>query len=82
MKDCNKKLEEFIFNWAKQYKYLDEQGTLNGKDSYDVGYDIKADIENSHFYQAPKDMYDIWYDLFLEEDILPILITLGAAKSE
>ena len=53
MDDLTNRLEEFIRQWATQHHYFDKNGTLHNQDCYDVGYDLKADIESSPFNDAP-----------------------------
>ena len=73
-----KALEEFILKWARKHRYLDRNNTLKGRQLYDVGYDLKSDIERSQFNDAPRDCFDYWYDLFLDDCIVPILLAHGA----
>lgn len=70
-------------------EYFDKNGTLTKHVASDVGYDIKQDIEKSRF--NPMSAYgdydynmafDEWYDLFLWDEIVPILIELGAISEE
>lgn len=80
--NSNDRLREFVHTWVKEYNYLNARGTLSDRDAYDVGYDLKPDIEESMFNRAEKDDFDDWYDLFLEDEIIPILVELGAIYEE
>ncbi len=75
-------LENFINEWAKQNHYFNEQGNLSEHVVYDVGYDLKPDIEQSEFNQSSQGDFDGWYDLFLEDVIIPILTKLGAVNED
>ena len=74
-------LEEYILQWAKRHHRLDRNGTLEGKNCYDVGYDMKPDIEVSIFNEAPRDCFDYWFEFFLDDCIVPILLNLGAKNA-
>lgn len=69
--------------------FFDENGTLSKHVASDIGYDIKSDIEASRF--NPLSAYgnydyevafDEWYDLFVWDEIIPILVELGAIDEE
>lgn len=80
--NSNDGLREFVRNWVKTYNYLNADGTLSDYVASDVGYDLKPDIEESRFNQAAKDDFDDWYDIFLDDEIIPILVELGAISED
>ncbi len=77
-------IKEYILKWLEESNYLDEFGTLNGKSAYDVGYDMKSDFEDCEYNPVQKineeweQEYDEVFDEMLEENIIPILVELGA----
>lgn len=76
----DQKLKDFIYHWAIQHNYFDGNFTLKNHALYDVGYDLKSTVEDSRFNDSPGEHFDIWYDLFLEDEIIPILISYGALE--
>lgn len=84
-KDC---IKQFVEEWATKYGYLDDNGTLSEHVDYDVGYDMKSDILNemnkSSIAKAARNDWcpDAWYDLFLEDTLLPILRNMGAINED
>ncbi len=77
-------LENYILQWVADSNY----GEISKHDAYDLGYDMKSDIEDSEFNPVQKineeweQEYDEWFDLFLEEEIMPILVAHGANYEE
>lgn len=80
--NSNDELRAFVHSWAQEHGYFNNEGTLSDCTLYDVGYDLKPDIEASKFNEATKDAFDEWYDIFLEDELVPILLELGAVSED
>ena len=82
MLDINnkEKLKEQVIEWLRAYNYFNDEGTLADQVDYDVAYDMKSSFEENT--NIPLDEFDDWYDLFIEDTLLPILRELGAINED
>lgn len=74
------KLKEQVIEWLRTYNYFNDEGTLADQVDYDVAYDMKSSFEENT--NIPLDEFDDWYDLFIEDTLLPILRELGAINED
>lgn len=74
------KLKEQVIEWLRTYNYFNDEGTLADQVDYDVAYDMKSSFEENT--DIPLDEFDDWYDLFIEDTLLPILRELGAINED
>ena len=74
------KLKEQVIEWLRTYNYFNDEGTLVDQVDYDVAYDMKSSFEENT--NIPLDEFDDWYDLFIEDTLLPILRELGAINED
>lgn len=74
------KLKEQVIEWLRTYNYFNDEGTLVDQVDYDVAYDMKSSFEENT--NIPLDEFDDWYDLFVEDTLLPILRELGAINED
>ncbi len=84
----NNELKEYIKNWCTENNYFNANGDLSDHVAYDVANDMKADIEESSFNTLKEleedyhQAFDHWYDLFVEDDMLPYLYEFGAISED
>lgn len=74
------KLKEQVIEWLRTYNYFNGEGTLADQVDYNVAYDMKSSFEENT--NIPLDEFDDWYDLFIEDTLLPILRELGAINED
>lgn len=74
------KLKEQVIEWLRTYNYFNDEGTLADQVDYDVAYDMKSSFEENT--NIPLDEFDDWYDLFVEDTLLPILREFGAINED
>lgn len=74
------KLKEQVIEWLRTNNYFNDEGTLADQVDYDVAYDMKSSFEENT--NIPLDEFDDWYDLFIEDTLLPILRELGAINED
>ena len=74
------KLKEQVIEWLRTYNYFNDEGTLADQVDYDVAYDMKSSFEENT--NIPLNEFDDWYDLFIEDTLLPILRELGAINED
>ena len=75
--DNTELLKRKIKEYLKDFNYLKAPNDLSGHVDVDIGYDLRPCIEDD-FGKIDTD----WYEVLLEETILPFLREMGAISED